>query len=89
MAHKMILALLVAAMLQACGEPEETCTCTCTCGSGDKSTIDGPSSEAECASACNTNCGADSYAASYDCRTEGATVESRMPSNPRSGSSTQ
>ncbi len=78
MAKKITLLLLLAfATLFACGEPDETCVCTCTCGSGEKSTIDGAGSEAECASSCQTNCGADSYSSSYDCKTEGAIAETR------------
>ena len=70
-----LLLLLGAAVLLACGDPEETCTCACTCGSGEKSTIQGASSKAECANSCETHCGADSFSSSYDCKTKGAITE--------------
>jgi hypothetical protein len=72
---RFLILLLAAGLPFACGKTEETCICTCTCGSGDKSTLEGTNSEAECASACQTNCGTDSWNASYDCRTEDATAE--------------
>jgi hypothetical protein len=75
MSREKLLVLLLAAVLPACGEPKETCTCTCTCGSGDKSTIEGASTEDECAGSCDMTCGADSNTSNYDCRTEGATSE--------------
>jgi hypothetical protein len=55
----------------ACGEGKETCTCTCTCGSGTKSTLAGADSIDECSSLCDTECGNDSFASNYDCKTEG------------------
>jgi len=69
---KLLVMLLAAAVLHACGEAKETCTCTCTCGSGEDSTIEGASSKDDCASSCGMSCGADSYSSNYDCRTEGA-----------------
>jgi hypothetical protein len=79
--EKIFLLLLAAAVLDACGEPKETCKCTCTCGSGEKSTIEGASNEDDCASSCDMTCGADSNRSNFDCRTEGATSET--PTNAR------
>jgi len=66
-----LVLLLVAAVLHACGNSEETCTCTCTCGSGQKSTIKNTKNEDDCANQCDTKCGDDSYTTNYDCTTRG------------------
>ena len=78
-AGRILVLLLAAATLHACGEAKETCTCTCTCGSGEKSTIEGASSEDECSSSCDMTCGGD-YSSNYDCKTS-ATFET--PTSPR------
>ena len=79
MITKILVLLLAAASLYACGEAKETCTCTCTCGNGEKSTVEGASSEAECSTSCDMRCGGD-YSANYNCKTQGATLET--PTDP-------